>query len=59
MFKLTIMKMNVPRPITFAVFATSFPEAQHLARQEMEQPGAVGYKIEDDAGKIVEKWGAV
>lgn len=59
MFKLSIMRMAIPQPVTTVIYATSLPEARIKASEEMAKADRVGYKIEDDAGKVVEKWGSV
>lgn len=59
MFKLSIMWMKIPHPVTTVIYATSLPEARILASEEMSKADSVGYKIEDDAGNIIEKWGSV
>lgn len=58
MYKVSIMRMLIPQPVTLVIYATSLPEARKVASEGMTMPDAVGYKIEDEAGKIVEKWGA-
>lgn len=58
MYKISIMKMTIPQPVTLVIYATSLPEARKVAAEAVEMPDAVGYRIEDDAGNIIEKWGA-
>lgn len=58
MFKISIMRMTIPQPVTLVIYATSLPEARKVAAEGMTMPDTVGYRIEDEAGKIIEKWGA-
>ena len=51
--------MAIPQPVTTVIYTTSLPEARIEASEEMAKADRVGYKIEDDAGNIVEKWGSV
>lgn len=59
MFKVSIMRIAIPQPLTSVIYATSLPEARIVASEEMAKTDRVGYKIEDDAGNVVEKWGSV
>lgn len=59
MYLIKIMKIRTPMPIWVELASVTLEEAQRCCRNEEKDPATIGYKIEDDAGNIVEKWGSV
>lgn len=59
MFKIKITKMKVPIPSWIELESKTLDEARRCCRNEAQDPDTIGYKIEDDAGNIIEKWGSV
>lgn len=59
MYKIKITKMKVPIPDWIELEAVTLDEARRCCKNESQDPDTIGYKIEDDAGNVVEKWGSV
>ncbi|MBR3776127.1 MAG: hypothetical protein IKL02_00830 [Kiritimatiellae bacterium] len=51
--------MKVPIPSWIELESKTLDEARRCCRNEAQDPDTIGYKIEDDAGNIIEKWGSV
>lgn len=59
MYRIKITKMKMPIPDWIELEAVTLEEARRLCWNEDQDPDTIGYKIEDDAGNIIQKWGSV